>query len=182
MDKSILRKLRPKNSKKLRIQNMRQGRKVKARSENRRKAAKPAELELPADELRVLQEAFNRYDEDSSGDLDLREVNEAFQDLGLKPKTQDEKIELTKILEELAGEANGGLIFPEFCQVVQTIRQKIQDSQTAVLFSVFQRFDEDGSGLLDKDEALQILGELQIAPQTEEEEITVCQVMDDITQ
>lgn len=179
---SILRKLRPKNCKKMRMQNMRECRKVKNRA-GRRKAARPTEISLPAEEVIILKEAFQRYDEDSSGDLDLREVNEAFQDLGLKPKTQDEKIEFGKILEELAGDANGGgLMFPEFCAVVQTIRQKIQDSQTAVLFSVFQNFDEDASGFLDKDEVLRILGELQIAPTTEQEEEAVLGVMDDVTE
>lgn len=181
MNENILQKLQPKNCKQQRMQRVRQERKKKNRS-GRRNAARRTELSLPAEEVRVLKEAFQRYDEDSSGDLDLREVNEAFQDLGLKPKTQDEKIELAKILEELAGEANGGLIFPEFCQVVQMIRQKIQDSQTAVLFSVFQRFDEDGSGFLDKAEVLQILGEIQVAPNNVEEEAAVFQVMDDITE
>merc|ERR1719502_716190 len=90
-----------------------------ARTAQRR--SQKAEIFLPEAELRHLREICKRYDADGSGDLDPKECSEVLADLGLKPTTREEKLELAEIMEELQA-GDGDIDFMQLCLIVQRLR------------------------------------------------------------
>jgi len=143
------------------------------------RASQRAKIFLPESDVKSLKEVWKMYDEDDSGDLDSRECADVIADLGLKPRTRDEKMELAEIMEEFQG-SDDHVDFTQLCAIVQRLRAKVQESQTKNLFTIFQKHDTDDSSALDKNEVLVILGELMLAPTVPEEEHAIIDLMAEV--
>ena len=63
------------------------------------------------DDMAYIREAFNLFDKDSDGTIDLHEMKAVMNDLG---RTVSEE-ELEEMMEEVDTDGNGSIDFEEFC-------------------------------------------------------------------
>jgi Ca2+-binding EF-hand superfamily protein len=124
---------------------------------------------LDEDERERIQEAFRCYDVDDSGSLDTTELRGALADLGYCPQTREEKLQFSKILEDVDREGDGELTNVEFEQAVARVMDMLRELQSVELHESFQLHDVDGTGSLSIDEVFDILPELGLAPRIDEE-------------
>lgn len=94
---------------------------------------------ISASEMVSLKEAFNRYDVDQSCSLDMKEARQAFADVGICPKSKEEKKSCADILKESMLEAGeDGIDFDDFVILVHRLREKISELQRAVLEELYE--------------------------------------------
>merc|ERR1711904_48167 len=115
------------------------------------------------------KQAFSCYDVDNSGTLDTIELQGALADLGYCPRSREEKLQLSKILEDVDREGNGELNLQEFEQAVVRVMDMLRSLQSTELFESFHLHDVDGTGSLSVDEVFDILPELGLAPRIDQE-------------
>merc|ERR1711904_144065 len=116
-----------------------------------------------------IKQAFSCYDVDGSGSLDTTELQGALADLGYCPRSREEKLQFSKILEDVDREGNGELDMQEFEQAVARVMNMLRNLQRTELFESFHLHDVDGTGSLSVDEVFDILPELGLAPLIDEE-------------
>lgn len=104
---------------------------------------------LPMHQATHIVEAFEEFDADRDGTLTPEELKHAFYRLGLK----DEKL-ISKIFRALDVDNDGFLSFSEFAAGLLTVFQDLLEDRLHV---VFQQYDEDADGYLDRDEAQEYL-------------------------
>merc|ERR1711904_464967 len=116
-----------------------------------------------------IKQAFRRYDVDGSGSLDTAELQGALADLGYCPRSREEKLQFSKILEDVDREGTGELGMQEFEQAVMRVMDMLRNLQRVELFESFNLHDVDGTGSLSIDEVFDILPELGLAPRIDQE-------------
>jgi calcium-binding protein CML len=124
---------------------------------------------LGEDERARIRESFSCYDVDNSGALDTAELRGALADLGYCPQSREEKLQFSKILEEVDREGDGELDMEEFEQAVVKVMEMLRNLQSVELHESFQLHDVDGTGSLSIDEIFDILPELGLAPRIDQE-------------
>ena len=87
-----------------------------------------------------LKEAFNLFDTDHSGQIDVRELKAALRALGFDVK----KAELRRIYEDIGKDLRASVDFDEFIQIAGP-RMPEKDSKEEI-FKIFKLFDDDETG------------------------------------
>lgn len=129
---------------------------------------------LSEDEVRELYSVFNHYDFDESGTLDREEVRNVLADLGLQPRTREEKVEVHEILCDQDLDGHRTFQFNEFLTAVKAIRERLRQIQMLECLHLFDIADRDDSRSLDIDEVWDMLEHnLGLAPRTEDERIWI---------
>ncbi len=112
-------------------------------------AAKPASKavskkasDLTDEQLAEIKEAFNLFDTDRNGTIDVRELKAAMRALGFEMK----KEEVKKMLSDLDKDVNGQISFDEFTGMM-TGKMGDRDSVEEIT-KVFHLFDEDKTGFI----------------------------------
>ncbi|EFN51056.1 hypothetical protein CHLNCDRAFT_55421 [Chlorella variabilis] len=109
-------------------------------------------------QLKELRAAFNMFDSDGSGSIDLSELQNVLRAMGQFPTP----VELAQLMERMDADGNGTVDFTEFSEALAgQAEDKETERELQDLQDVFSLFDADGSGLLSADElqrALHILG------------------------
>uniref|UniRef100_A0A8C0VE06 Centrin-2 n=1 Tax=Cyanistes caeruleus TaxID=156563 RepID=A0A8C0VE06_CYACU len=104
-----------------------------------RKKANP-KLELPEEQQREIREAFELFDTDGSGSIDVKELKVAMRALGFEPK----KEEIKKMISDIDKDGTGKISFSDFLAVMsQKMAEK--DSKEEIL-KAFKLFDDDETG------------------------------------
>ncbi|NXU66839.1 CETN2 protein, partial [Horornis vulcanius] len=104
-----------------------------------RKRSSP-KLELPEEQQREIREAFELFDTDGSGSIDVKELKVAMRALGFEPK----KEEIKKMISDIDKEGTGKISFSDFLTVMsQKMAEK--DSKEEIL-KAFKLFDDDETG------------------------------------
>ncbi|XP_039428214.1 centrin-2 [Corvus cornix cornix] len=106
---------------------------------SQRKKASP-KLELPEEQQREIREAFELFDADGSGSIDVKELKVAMRALGFEPK----KEEIKKMISDMDKEGTGKIGFHDFLAVM-TQRMAEKDSKEEIL-KAFKLFDDDETG------------------------------------
>mmetsp|Transcript_15825 Transcript_15825/g.37287 ORF Transcript_15825/g.37287 Transcript_15825/m.37287 type:complete len:1068 (+) Transcript_15825:39-3242(+) len=90
------------------------------------------------------KEAFKQVDEDGSGDVDLREMQELLRSVGFEPLRHV----LEEVLAEVDEDKSGALNFIEFEQVMRLLKERegFTKSEFRAMKELFVRFDRTGSG------------------------------------
>ncbi|NWT59508.1 CETN2 protein, partial [Erythrocercus mccallii] len=97
-------------------------------------------LELPEEQQREIREAFELFDADGSGSIDVKELKVAMKALGFEPK----KEEIKKMISDIDKEGTGKISFSDFLAVMsQKMAEK--DSKEEIL-KAFKLFDDDETG------------------------------------
>ena len=97
---------------------------------------------------RKLKATFERFDRDKSGELCVRELGEAFADLGHPQETH----ELSAVLHKVDKDGSQTVNFEEFCTLFEE----------AALVHVFAQIDTDGSGTITVAELRKALASLDV--------------------
>lgn len=114
------------------------------------------------------QEVFQRYDYNRSGGLDVVEMHDALADLGLKPTTKKEKVDLAR---KAANQEGHEFDFKQFCRIVAQRRRRAVQAHRSHLKRLFDQYDTDHSGSLSADELLEVFNGLNLHAQQEDERI-----------
>merc|ERR1711988_1791586 len=108
---------------------------------SRRGAAgkKKAKGGLTEEQIEEIREAFNLFDADNSGAIDVRELKAAMRALGFEVK----KEELKKMTSDIDNDGNGSIEFGEFLEMM-TGKMGEKDTREDIE-KVFKLFDDDNT-------------------------------------
>ncbi|KAM5136602.1 centrin-1 [Callospermophilus lateralis] len=110
---------------------------VASTSQKKKVGPKP---ELTEDQKQEVREAFDLFDADGSGTIDVKELKVAMRALGFEPK----KEELKKMISEVDREGTGKISFNDFLAVMT---QKMSEKDTKEeIMKAFRLFDDDETG------------------------------------
>uniref|UniRef100_UPI00358F0224 uncharacterized protein n=1 Tax=Myxine glutinosa TaxID=7769 RepID=UPI00358F0224 len=104
-----------------------------------RKKALP-KMELTEEQRQEIKEAFDLFDSDSSGTIDVKELKVAMRALGFEPK----KEEIKKMITEFDKDGSGKINFNDFVAMM-TQKMTEKDSREEIL-KAFRLFDDDSTG------------------------------------
>ncbi|XP_028617673.1 centrin-1 [Grammomys surdaster] len=110
---------------------------VSSTSYKRKMGPKP---ELTEDQKQEVREAFDLFDSDGSGTIDVKELKVAMRALGFEPR----KEEMKKMISEVDKEATGKISFNDFLAVM-TQKMAEKDTKEEIL-KAFRLFDDDETG------------------------------------
>lgn len=96
--------------------------------------------ELTEDQKQEVREAFDLFDSDGSGTIDVKELKVAMRALGFEPR----KEEMKKMISEADKEATGKISFNDFLAVM-TQKMAEKDTKEEIL-KAFRLFDDDETG------------------------------------
>ncbi|EPY73430.1 Centrin-1 [Camelus dromedarius] len=96
--------------------------------------------ELTEDQKQEVREAFDLFDADGSGTIDVRELKVAMRALGFEPK----KEEMKRMISEVDKEGTGKISFNDFLAVM-TQKMAEKDTKEEIL-KAFRLFDDDETG------------------------------------
>ncbi|ROL41094.1 Centrin-1 [Anabarilius grahami] len=106
---------------------------------NQRKRAGP-KPELTEEQKQEIKEAFDLFDTDGSGTIDVKELKVAMRALGFEPK----KEEIKKMIADIDKEGSGVINFNDFLSMM-TQKMSEKDSKEEIL-KAFRLFDDDCTG------------------------------------
>ncbi|XP_056136530.1 uncharacterized protein cetn4 [Lampris incognitus] len=108
-------------------------------SASQRKTAGPTP-ELTEEQKQEIREAFDLFDTECTGTLDVKELKVAMRALGFEPK----KEEIKKMIADVDTEGSGKINFSEFlCMMTQKMSEK---DFTEEALKAFRLFDDDCTG------------------------------------
>ncbi|XP_070769202.1 uncharacterized protein cetn2 [Enoplosus armatus] len=96
--------------------------------------------ELTEEQKQEIREAFELFDTDGSGYIDVKELKVAMRALGFEPK----KEEIKKMIGEVDKDGTGKISFADFLTVM-TQKMAEKDSKEEIL-KAFRLFDDDETG------------------------------------
>merc|ERR1712005_61023 len=102
-----------------------------------RRGGKKKAGQLSEEQLDEIREAFNLFDNDQSGAIDVRELKAAMRALGFEVKNE----ELKKMVSDVDNDGNGTIEFSEFLQMM-TGKMGEKDTREDIE-KVFKLFDDD---------------------------------------
>lgn len=106
-------------------------------SSKRKVGAKP---ELTDEQKHEIREAFDLFDSDGSGTIDIKELKVAMRALGFEPK----KEEIKKMISDIDKDGSGTIDFNDFL-LMMTQKMSEKDSKEEIL-KAFRLFDDDETG------------------------------------
>lgn len=107
-----------------------------------RKRENEPKLQLTEAQKQEIRDAFDLFDADGSGAIDVKELKVAMRALGFEPKRD----ELKKLIAEYDRGAKGVIDFGDFLAMV-TQKMAEKDAKEEIL-KAFQLFDDDSTGMI----------------------------------
>ncbi|KAJ3054111.1 hypothetical protein HK097_002631 [Rhizophlyctis rosea] len=96
--------------------------------------------DLTPEQKQEIREAFDLFDTDGSGTIDVKELKVAMRALGFEPK----KDEIKRMIAEIDRSGSGTIDFNEFLELM-TAKMSERDSREEIL-KAFRLFDDDETG------------------------------------
>ena len=118
---------------------------------------------ITAEQELEYREAFALFDKNGDGTITCGELGVVMRNLGQNPTD----VELQDMINEVDFDGNGTLEFNEFCNLMA--RQMKETSQEEELRQRFKLFDQDGNGLISREELREVMQ--QLGEKLNEEEI-----------
>nr|ACQ58819.1 Centrin-1 [Anoplopoma fimbria] len=110
-----------------------------APSASQRKKPGPKQ-ELSEEQKQEIKEAFDLFDTDGTGTIDVKELKVAMRALGFEPK----KEEIKKMIADIDRESSGTIDFSDFLGMM-SLKMSEKDSKEEIM-KAFRLFDDDGTG------------------------------------
>merc|ERR1712196_271274 len=120
---------------------------------NARKDERPG---LKQDEIEEIKEAFDLFDTDQSGEIDLKELKAAMQSMGYESKNET----IFTMLSELDKDGNASLSFEEFLELMSGKDAKDEKDSREEIDKVFRLFDIDSKGHINVRDVTRVSREL----------------------
>ncbi|XP_026186139.1 caltractin [Mastacembelus armatus] len=108
-------------------------------SANTKKKAGP-KIELTEEQKQEIKEAFDLFDTDGTGTIDVKELKVVMRALGFEPK----KEEIKKMIADVDKEGSGTIDFSDFFSMM-TLKMNEKDSKEEIM-KAFRLFDDDCTG------------------------------------
>ncbi|THD22425.1 Caltractin [Fasciola hepatica] len=102
--------------------------------------AKGAKHELTEDQKQEIREAFDLFDTDKTGSIDVKELKVAMRALGFEPKRE----EIRKLLTEFDCDSKETVEFSDFMKMM-SVKMQDKDAKEEIL-KAFKLFDDDETG------------------------------------
>ena len=119
-----------------------------------RGAAKKKDDGLTREQEHEIREAFDLFDTDGSGTIDMQELKVAMRSLGFEPKEG----EVEKMVEEVDKDGSGAIEYGEFLEMM-TSKFSTKDSKEEIV-KCFHLFDDDNTGAITFDNLKRVAQEL----------------------
>ncbi|TNN33300.1 Centrin-1 [Liparis tanakae] len=104
---------------------------------------KPApKSELTEEQKQEIKEAFDLFDTDGIGTIDVKELKVAMRALGFEPKKEDIK----KMIADIDKESSGTIDFSDFLGMMSS-KMTEKDAKEEIM-KAFRLFDDDGTGTI----------------------------------
>eukprot|EP00746_Dinoflagellata_sp_MGD_P109900 gnl/MRDRNA2_/MRDRNA2_47124_c0_seq1.p1 gnl/MRDRNA2_/MRDRNA2_47124_c0~~gnl/MRDRNA2_/MRDRNA2_47124_c0_seq1.p1 ORF type:complete len:1230 (+),score=285.90 gnl/MRDRNA2_/MRDRNA2_47124_c0_seq1:129-3818(+) len=132
-----------------------------------------------SDELIIMHEDFERVDLNGNGTLDLFEVFGVLREYDLAPRGQHDKERIRSIITGSDVNDDGVLTFGEFLRLVMRLRKERTRNQNRDLRQLFDDYDRDASGFLDRSEISKLLVEFGLTPKCREDQDGIKRLLDD---
>ncbi|KAI3389500.1 hypothetical protein SNEBB_010514 [Seison nebaliae] len=107
---------------------------------NKNKTKKVNRIELSEDQKQEIRDAFDLFDSDGSGLIDVKELKVAMRALGFEPRRE----EIKKIVSDVDKESSGTIDFNDFLHVMTT-KMAEKDTKEEIM-KAFRLFDDDETG------------------------------------
>merc|ERR1711862_620359 len=111
---------------------------------------------LKQDEIEEIKEAFDLFDTDQSGEIDLKELKAAMQSLGYESKNDT----IFNMLAELDKDGNASLGFDEFLDLMSGKEGKDEKDTKEEIDKIFRLFDTDSKGVIVVKDVMKVCKEL----------------------
>ncbi|KAK9398894.1 caltractin-like [Crotalus adamanteus] len=119
---------------------MASGYKKPSLSGSHRRKSSGLKHELSEDQKQEIREAFDLFDTEGCGSIDIKELKVAMRALGFEPK----KEEIKKMIADIGKDGSSTLNFEDFLTMMTT-KMNEKDSKEEIL-KAFRLFDDDGTG------------------------------------
>ncbi|XP_008324868.2 caltractin [Cynoglossus semilaevis] len=100
----------------------------------------PPNIELTEEQRQEIKEAFDLFDTDGTGTIDVKELKVAMRALGFEPK----KEEIKKMIADIDKEGSGTIDFSDFLSMM-ALKMSEKDSKEEIM-KAFRLFDDDCTG------------------------------------
>merc|ERR1719261_1860940 len=127
--------------------------KAKHQNFNARKYERPG---LKQDEIEEIKEAFDLFDTDQSGAINLKELKAAMQSLGYESKNDT----IFTMLAELDKDGTASLDFEEFLDLMSGKEGKDEKDSKEEIDKIFRLFDMDNKGVIVVKDVVKVCKEL----------------------
>lgn len=111
---------------------------------------------LKQDEIEEIKEAFDLFDTDQSGEIDLKELKAAMQSLGFESKNDT----IFSMLAELDKDGNASLDFEEFLDLMSGNEGKDEKDSKEEIDKIFKLFDVENRGVIVVKDVMKVCKEL----------------------
>merc|ERR1712146_858276 len=108
------------------------------------------------DEIEEIKEAFDLFDTDQSGEIDLKELKAAMQLLGYESKNDT----IFTMLNELDKDGNASLDFEEFLELMSGKEGKDEKDTKDEIDKIFRLFDTENKGMITVKDVMRVCKEL----------------------
>merc|ERR1712097_2480 len=113
------------------------------------KAIAMAKHGLTQDQVEEIKEAFDLFDTDGSGSIDVNELKVAMKALGMDAKSEETREDLLKVFKLFDDDKTGTVSFKNLKRVCQELGENMTDDE---LKEMMDWADKDGDGVLNEDE------------------------------
>eukprot|EP00927_Polykrikos_kofoidii_P036825 TRINITY_DN31061_c0_g1_i1.p1 TRINITY_DN31061_c0_g1~~TRINITY_DN31061_c0_g1_i1.p1 ORF type:complete len:172 (+),score=48.90 TRINITY_DN31061_c0_g1_i1:184-699(+) len=111
---------------------------------------------LKQDEIEEIKEAFDLFDTDQSGEIDVKELKAAMQSLGYESKNDT----IFTMLNELDKDGNASLDFEEFLDLMSGKEGKDEKDTKEEIDKIFKLFDVELKGYIVVKDVMKVCKEL----------------------
>ncbi|XP_029443119.1 caltractin-like [Rhinatrema bivittatum] len=98
--------------------------------------------ELSEEQKQEVRDAFDLFDTDGSGTIDVKELKVAMRALGFEPK----KEEIKKMITDIDKEGSGTINFEDFLAMMTQKMVQVEKDSKEEIIKAFRLFDDDGTG------------------------------------
>eukprot|EP00928_Gymnodinium_smaydae_P015625 TRINITY_DN1578_c0_g2_i1.p1 TRINITY_DN1578_c0_g2~~TRINITY_DN1578_c0_g2_i1.p1 ORF type:complete len:726 (-),score=158.25 TRINITY_DN1578_c0_g2_i1:183-2360(-) len=126
---------------------------------------------IPAAEIQTLYEAFSNYAENEEGGLNRDELRRVLGDIGLQPRTREEKVGVKEVLElhEIGDDCRISL--QAYVSLVIDIRDRLAQIQYVLFIKTFGEPKVNGHYAITLEDVLRLLGsKMGLVPRTDDEQ------------
>ena len=113
-------------------------------------------LDIPEDKIAEYKEAFDMFDKDGSGTIDVGEIVKIMKNFGYPIK----KSEAQRMISEIDDNGDGELDFEEFVTLMEKQTNYVDQTEEELVLAAFKSFDKDHDGKITNHELKYLLTQM----------------------